>query len=92
MIYIGGYIMKMTSSFLNSASLAVMSMGMFLACLILQSVGTMSLLMAIFAVLSVASLILNMILAIDAFMDMREESRENVVVFKASDVQMRKIS
>lgn len=84
--------MKMTSSFLNSASLAVMSMGMFLACLILQSVGTMSLLMAIFAVLSVASLILNMILAIDAFMDMREESRENVVVFKASDVQMRKIS
>ncbi len=84
--------MKMTSSFLNSASLAVMSMGMFLACLILQSVGTMSLLMAIFAVLSVASLILNMILAIDAFMDMREESRENVVVFKASDAQMRKIS
>lgn len=85
--------MKTNSAFLNSASLAVISMGMFLACIILQSAGTMSALMGIFAVLSVASLILNMILAIDEFMQMKEENRENVVVLKSSsDAEMRKVS
>ena len=85
--------MKTNSAFFNSASLAVISMGMFLACIILQSAGTMSALMGIFAVLSVASLILNMILAIDEFMQMKEEHRENVVVLKSSsDAEMRKVS
>ncbi len=85
--------MKTNSAFFNSASLAVISMGMFLACIILQSAGTMSALMGIFAVLSVASLILNMILAIDEFMQMKEENRENVVVLKSSsDAEMRKVS